>query len=50
MISIGVHRIAYDKHSCAMPWNYMAFDEIKLLMISIVVQFIDKHSCALHCL
>ena len=33
MISIGVHCIAYDKHSCAMPWNYMAF---------------DKHSCAMH--
>ena len=45
MISIGVHCVAYDKHSCAMHWNEMANDEhscqciwIALLMLIIVVQ------------
>ena len=56
MISIGVHCIAYGKHSCAMRLHMISIVvqsiRINMVMINIVVLCIayDKHRSALHCL
>ena len=44
MISIVLQCIDYDKHSFAMHWDCIAYDE---LSNAIHIAY-DKHSCAMH--
>ena len=48
IIRIGVHCIAYDKHSYAMHWYEIPYDKHRCA-IYWNLSANDKHSCALHC-